>query len=260
MTDKIILNIKHSDDYTDYLFLTAALTNRRIFPLLDPRPEEIRRLSDSNTKVIRCYNSRNSCGEHDMPISYDEPSGALRILSRYFLEDDGTVNAGKAESLRAMIEETVTERLMAPGNLLEYYRHFFPLYWRKRQTIFDNPLFFYVRSGWYGGHFIDAFPIGVILKAIEEDPANFRLSLRGGCSCSEPPLLIEYPSVYDTGRFYKLYTWCPACGARREIKAESFWRAGACDNSLEMTRRYYDKGQGFSSLSLFDLTEALRSS
>jgi hypothetical protein len=32
MTDKIILYIQHSDDYTDYLLMTAGLTNKRIIP------------------------------------------------------------------------------------------------------------------------------------------------------------------------------------------------------------------------------------
>ena len=36
MTDIIILNIQHSDDYTDYLLMTAGLTNNRIIPLVNP--------------------------------------------------------------------------------------------------------------------------------------------------------------------------------------------------------------------------------
>lgn len=46
MIDKVILDIAHSDDYTDYLFMTAALTNSRVIPLIDPSAEELRRQSD----------------------------------------------------------------------------------------------------------------------------------------------------------------------------------------------------------------------
>lgn len=42
MIDKVILDIAHSDDYTDYLFMTAALTNSRVIPLIDPSAEELR--------------------------------------------------------------------------------------------------------------------------------------------------------------------------------------------------------------------------
>lgn len=48
MIDKVILDIAHSDDYTDYLFMTAALTNSRVIPLIDPSAEELRRQSDGN--------------------------------------------------------------------------------------------------------------------------------------------------------------------------------------------------------------------
>lgn len=259
MTDKIILNIRHSDDYTDYLFLTSAFTNRRVIPLVDPDPEEIKRLSDRNTKVIRCFRHRTACEASDRPVEYNEMSGALHILSRYYMEDDGTILHQKAETVRMLISEAITEQLMAPKNLGEVYRLNFPLLWRKRHTIYENPQFFYVRSGWCGMLYDHPYPVGVILKTIEEDPANFRLSLRGGCHCSEPPLLIDYPTEYTTDRYYKLYTWCPKCGARREIKAETFWREGICDHSLEIMCAHYDKGQGFSTLSLFDLVDTLRS-
>lgn len=40
MIDNVILDIAGSDDYTDYLFMTAALTNSRVAPLLNPTEEE----------------------------------------------------------------------------------------------------------------------------------------------------------------------------------------------------------------------------
>ena len=57
MIDKVILDIAHSDDYTDYLFMTAALTNSRVIPLIDPSAEELRRQSDGNAFIFKCRNS-----------------------------------------------------------------------------------------------------------------------------------------------------------------------------------------------------------
>ena len=58
MIDTVILDIAGSDDYTDYLFMTVALTNSRVAPLLNPTEEELRRMRNDNSFVFKCRNSR----------------------------------------------------------------------------------------------------------------------------------------------------------------------------------------------------------
>ena len=258
MTDKIILDIRHSDPYTDSLFLTAAFTNRRVMPLVDPDRDEIRRRSGVNTAVIRCVNTREECAGGGDPV-FINGRGDLFVRSRCYLADDGSIDFGKAEAVRALIGNFVTDKLLAPANLLEVYRQNFHVLWACRSRIYADPQLFYARSGRYSSRLHDCLPIGTILRAIEDDPANFRLSLRGGCSCSESPILVDYPSRYSLGNGWRLFTWCPKCGSRREVQAGSFWRRESCDLSFERTDIYYNKGRGYSALSLLDVVDRLRS-
>lgn len=84
MIDKVILDIAHSDDYTDYLFMTAALTNSRVIPLIDPSAEELRRQSDGNAFIFKCRNSRKALesGGRDSPCGsiFTHHSGAFADL------------------------------------------------------------------------------------------------------------------------------------------------------------------------------------
>lgn len=258
MVDKIILDIHHSDDYTDYLFMTTGLTNKRIIPMVGPSPSQIKAQSDIHTRVFRCYSSRSEIGPGENPVSVDAIAGSVRVRSRFYLGEDGSVNAVHAEIVRETIQEAVMNMLMMPQNLLEVYRHAFPILWSKREMIYANPKYFFASSGKYcSGYGDDDMPIGAILKAIEEDPKNFRIRLGGGCSCGQRPFLIDWDRVY--GEYWTLYTWCPVCHSRREIRAWNFQRAWNCERSIDQAWNYYDKGQGLSNLSLFDVIDALKS-
>ena len=256
MVDKVILDIHHSDDYTDYLLMTAGLTNKRIIPMLSPSTPQVKAASDNHTLILKCYNNRKELSTWDSPVDADTNYGSLRILSRFYLDDDGNINAANAEMVRQTVQETIMNILLSPTNLLEVYRHYFPILWSKRQKIYANPKLFFANSGRYRGGIVDDYmPIGAVLKAIDEDPKNFRIRLGGGCSCGQRPFLIDWDQVY--GEHWTLYTWCPVCQSRREIRAWNFQRAWKCERSIEDSRNYYDKGQGSSSLSLFDVIERI---
>ena len=257
MTDKIILNITHSDDYTDYLFLTAGLTNRRIIPLLNPSAADVKRQADINTKVFRCYGIRSASGPGNHIVQADPSAGSIRLFTRNYLQDDGTILPGQADMARHAVQELLNEILFSNQNLREAFWHYFPLLWSRRQKIYANPSLFFAYSG-RNEFFISKYqdvPIGTVLKALEEDPGNFRLRLGGGCNCSEKPILVDYDLA--CGEYWTIYTWCPVCGAKRVIRAGHFHRSWNCENSLEETHRRYDKGQGLSSLSLFDVIDEL---
>lgn len=257
MVDKVILDIHHSDDYTDYLFMTAGLTNRRIIPMIGASQSQIKARSDCNTLVLRCYSSRAEINPFGRPISVDTLSGSIRVLSRFYLEDDGSIHTSKAEMIRQIIQEAAVNAMMTPRNLQELYRHSFPILWDQREMIYGSPQLFFAVSGRYGGGFSDDYmPVGAILKAIDEDPKIFRIRLGGGCSCGERPFLIDWDRAY--GEYWTLYTWCPVCQSRREIRAWNFHRSWDCERSIENARNYYDKGQGSSSLSLFDVLDAIQ--
>ena len=258
MVDKVILDIHHSDDYTDYLLMTAGLTNARIIPMVGASTPVIKAKADNHTLILKCYNTRKELTPWDRPVESDINYGSVHILSRFYLEDDGTINATNAEIVRQSVQELAINALLSPANLLEVYRHYFPVLWNKREMIYANPKLFFANSGRYSGGIGDDYiPIGAVLKAIEEDPKNFRLRLGGGCSCGQRPFLIDWEQVY--GEHWTLYTWCPVCQSRREIRAWNFQRAWNCERSIEQSRSYYDKGQGLSALSLFDVLDAVKS-
>ncbi|MBO4475617.1 MAG: hypothetical protein J5737_02670 [Bacteroidales bacterium] len=255
MTDKIILNIHHSDDYTDYLFLTAGLTDKRIVPIIDPTPAEIKAQSDINTLVLGCYNSRREPRPEDSVASYDATTHNIQLLSKRYLLEDGAVNATQAELARTTIQEKLDCFLYSEDNLHEYYRRNFPLLWRKRPTIYDNPHLFFAKTGMFNSSDWSYFPLGVLLKAIEENEDLFRAGKKG-CNCEEPPLIIDFDTNHE-GRYdnsYLLYTWCPRCHSRREVGTDYI---GGYESCLISTYRDYDRRQGLSALTLFDVIEQL---
>ena len=127
MVDKVILDIHHSDDYTDYLLMTAGLTNKRIIPMLNPSTPQVKAASDNHTLILKCYNNRKELSSWDSPVDADTNYGSLRILSRFYLDDDGYINAANAEMVRQTVQETIMNILLSPTNLLEVYRHYFPI-------------------------------------------------------------------------------------------------------------------------------------
>ena len=256
MTEKIILNIQHSDDYTDYLLMTAGLTNNRIVPMVNPSSEKLKAAKDNNAKELRCFISHDDVLDWCSPVTCDPTTGFIRIYSRYYLEDNGTINYSHAEIARQYVEKIAMRILMSDDNLREIYRRYFPILWSCRKKIYSDPKLFCVNCGQYVYSGNDS-PIGAILKAMDEDPATFRIRMGGGCNCAQKPLIIDYDEVY--GRHWMIYTWCPICGSRREIRAWNFQRANQCDMAIEDAMSYYNKGRAVSPLSLFDLIDALRS-
>ena len=259
MTEIIILDICHSDDYTDYLFQTAALTNKRVFPMIDPGRDEIASHYTTRTTILHCRASRNEDHGQGEPVCFDEHLRRISVYPPYYLEDNGNIDSHKANYVRALIEKAINGLLLAPENLMEIYREYFPLLWKHRDTICSNPQYFFVKSGWRGLLFDDFFPLGVILKTIEDEHKNFRLSLRGDCGCKDAPLLIDYQYSRDDWHYLTLHSWCPICGKRRAVKTQRFLREGYCNSALESAFRYYDEGQGFSTISLPDIIDILRS-
>lgn len=257
MTDKIILNIQHSDDYTDYLLMTAGLTNKRIIPMVNPSSEKLKAAKDNNTKVLRCYTVHHPMYTWSSPVTGDIDAGSITVNTGYYLEEDGSINYHKAEIVRQSLEEMANNVLMANDNLREAFRHYFPFLWGSRAKIYADPKYFFVGSGRYE-NFGDSMPVGAILKAMDEDPSTFQIRLGGGCSCGKRPLLIDYDHVYNA--YWTLYTWCPVCQSRREIHAWNFQRADQCARAVEDAMSYYSKGKAVSPLSLFDLMDALRDS
>lgn len=257
MTDKIILNIQHSDDYTDYLLMTAGLTNNRIIPMVNPSSEKLKAAKDNNTKVLRCYTVHHPMYTWSSPVTGDIDAGSITVNTGYYLEEDGSINYHKAEIVRQSLEEMANNVLMANDNLREAFRHYFPFLWGSRAKIYADPKYFFVGSGRYE-NFGDSMPVGAILKAMDEDPSTFQIRLGGGCSCGKRPLLIDYDHVYNA--YWTLYTWCPVCQSRREIHAWNFQRADQCARAVEDAMSYYSKGKAVSPLSLFDLVDALRGS
>ena len=256
MTDKIILNIQHSDDYTDYLLMTAGLTNKRIIPMVNPSSEKLKAAKDNNTKVLRCYTVHHPMYTWSSPVTGDIDAGSITVNTGYYLEEDGSINYHKAEIVRQSLEEMANNVLMANDNLREAFRHYFPFLWGSRAKIYADPKYFFVGSGRYE-NFGDSMPVGAILKAMDEDPSTFQIRLVGGCSCGKRPLLIDYDHVYNA--YWTLYTWCPVCQSRREIHAWNFQRADQCARAVEDAMSYYSKGKALSPLSLFDLVDELRS-
>ena len=255
MTDKIILNIRHSDDYSDYLLMTAGLTNKRIIPMVNPSSEKLKAATDCNTKVLRCFVIREPLNRCSSPVSGGVNDGAIRINSLYYLEDDGTINYANVEIVRQIIEELARQILLSSENLTEAYRRYFPRFWKARQKIYADPKLFFVNSGVFGEPFYqDGMPIGAILKAMDEDPRTFEIRL-SGCNCHRRPLIIDYERI--CGEHWILYTWCPVCSSRREIRAWNFHRSYQCEKAVEDARAYYDKGRVASQLSLFDLVDEL---
>ena len=257
MTDKIILNIQHSDDYTDYLLMTAGLTNKRIIPMVNPSSEKLKAAKDNNTKVLRCYTVHHPMYTWSSPVTGDIDAGSITVNTGYYLKEDGSINYHKAEIVRQSLEEMANNVLMANDNLREAFRHYFPFLWGSRAKIYADPKYFFVGSGRYE-NFGDSMPVGAILKAMDEDPSTFQIRLGGGCSCGKRPLLIDYDHVYNA--YWTLYTWCPVCQSRREIHAWNFQRADQCARAVEDAMSYYSKGKAVSPLSLFDLVDALRGS
>lgn len=257
MIDNVILDIAHSDDYTDYLFMTAALTNSRVIPLLDPSSEEIRRRRNGNTFIFKCRSSRKALATGDRTIKVDEYSHTILVMSRIYLDDEGNINTSNAEIIRDLIREAAEGVLVTSENLRAIYRFHFPTFWAARERVYANPRFFYARTGIFNIVTLSYVPLGVMLKAIETAPDLFRPVSFGGCRCKDGALLIDYERKINYGEEWTMFTWCPHCGARREFTVQYFDQEKACSSYIGRLDKEFDKGQGFSGFGLFDVFDEL---
>ena len=256
MIDNLLLKITPSDDYTNYLFMTTGLTNARIHPILN-QGQDFQALSDAGTLLIRCVNSRRQPKPGEPPVSWDSQTNTLCVLSRTYLDDDGTLHNERAERAREQMSFFLNRILLSPGNVRAFFRQYVPLFWMKRALIYEEPRYYFATcrhsDDWPG----EAIPLGAVLTAMEEDPRNFRLRIGGGCNCKEKAFILDAEQVY--GEHWFIYTWCPVCHARRTIRAWHFERAWNCERSIAEIAKRCDRGQGDSPLTLFDVADALQS-
>lgn len=264
MIERIILDIKHSDDYTDYLFQTAALKNKRVIPLVDPFEEDMLKERRPGTHVIWCSGSNIKPSKWDKVVSmtwtglYGTDKQNLTILSKSYLNPDGSINFTKADEVRLMIEEEMYNILFAPRNLEEVYGWYFPKIWDHRQEIYANPHLFYIPAVQYNEDKGGFYPIGVVLKAIEESGDLFRMRLDNSCRCKEKPILTYYSTNYGDwfNTSWTLHTWCPECGKRIHFPTGDVLRKSAIDKCYKETFQKYDKGIILSK-NIFDLIDSI---
>ena len=259
MVERIVLSIRHSDHYTDFLFQTAGLTNRRIIPLVDPDPAALRTAAGSNALVIKCFRSNDETIPNDLPVLFNPVLNTLRVYARWYLAGDGSIDAARADMVRDMIRREVESLLLRPMNVRQVYLQYFPLLWYRRQNIFEDTRLFFAESGRSGDKWARRQPpLGVLLKAMEEDLDAFRVLSDGCCSCREHPFLLDYDEM--TAPWWKIHTWCPRCGCRREIGTDndSEWARG--DHVLKSVGKRYKAPSGLTPLTLFEVIDTLESS
>lgn len=125
MIEKIILAITHSDDYTDYLYQTACLTNSRIIPMLNPTASELYDATGDNTIVYRCDGRYKDSQMKAPSVFAHSINRTITVLTHYYLREDGSIDITEAEIAREMIEKALLEVLESPQNLREVYRGYF---------------------------------------------------------------------------------------------------------------------------------------
>lgn len=260
MTERIILDICHSDDYTDYLFQTAVLRNNRIIPLVDPSKEELKRLAGGNTLVVHCDNFRREADKEGNLSTYEYLTDTIHVFSKSYLSDDGAIDYAKAELARTEIEEHLKYCLTGPYNQQEAFRERFPLLWNKRRIIYETPNLFYAEyiNGDCGYPFGSIVYLGAILKAIETHSQYFRYNPPGGCHCEDGPIIIDYKKTFKELGEWVIYTWCPSCDTRASVKMGDNPKFYTWDRVIKKTDEHYVTGVGFSALTILDVIDSLK--
>ena len=265
MTDRIILSITHSDPYTDYLFQTCWLRNPRVIPLVDPSDEDLGPYRQSGTIILHCVGSRREPAPGDetvMEVDWTTRSRQKRtimVLSRRYLGSGGDINPTAAELARARMKGILENILLADRNLQEVYRHYFPLLWGKRQHVYDDPNLFYVPAGQVNPRDSGFYPLGVMLRSIDEGGESFRFRHADACRCGCGPILMNYNINHGDwfNTSWKLHTWCPGCGQRREFNTGYFPGQGEYDRILNETAGRYDRDGWRSRRNIFDVIDSL---
>ena len=255
--ERVILDIVCRDPYTRHLFATAAPTDPRIEPMLDPVEEEIRRRADGNTAVIRCRDLEWEADEGEPVAVFDEEAGAIVVLSSSYLGEDGSIDHVRAERAREEIERHLEHVLYRPFNQQMVFIEHFPLLWANRRRIIGTPEYSCVPFPRDGGGppYASVVGLGDILRLLEDEKAAFRLKLPGGCRCEEGPVIVDYR--WEAPGVCAIRTWCPACGARRTVRTREFRRCGTCDRLMEEAGEKYITSGCFSRLNLLDVISEL---
>lgn len=256
MIEKIILAITHSDDYTDYLYQTACLTNSRIVPMLNPTASELYKATGDNTTVYRC-DGRYKDPQMIVPSVFAHSiNRTITVLTHYYLREDGSIDIAEAEIAREMIEKALMEVLEAPQNLREVYRGYFTGLWNKRQKNYTKPQLFYASCG-ISNKFVKSVPLGVLLKTLEENQDLF-IDAKNGHMLID----LQFIENHEANRWEWQYEWWyPGC---RYLITEFFdWESDRYKTkdllayTIEKTCRKYNKGQGRSPLNIFNVIDEL---
>ena len=265
MIRKIVLNIRHSDDYTDYLLMTSALTDKRIVPLLDPNDNVLQLVTDSKTLVLRCEASNGEPRERRKPgpgLFINQGKGEVVVFPKYYYHADGSIDSTHAELVRSQLNDALHTILYCTNNINKLYIRCFPFLWKYRQKIYDNPQFFSTFCGRHIQEFAvgHCMSLGAVLKALEKNEGLFRMRLEGGCNCTDKPYLIDYKKSYsgETKGAWLLQTWCPDCQSFHAVWVEKFDEALLCDQAIYDVRKEYDPDLRLSNLSLFDVIDAIQ--
>jgi len=256
MIEKIILAIAHSDDYTDYLFQTACLTNKRVIPMLNPTASEMYDATGRNTVVYRCDGKYRDPQMMAPSVFANSINRTITVLTHYYLREDGSIDMTEAEIARAMIEKVLLETLESPQNLREVYRQYFTGLWENRKTIYSTPQFFYANCG-LSNKFVKSVPLGVMLKTLEDNPGLFVNPDNG-------QMLIDFQFVenHEINKWeWDLTWWYPGCRYfLTEVvgwMGDKFKAKDLLAYTIEKACRNYNKGQGRSPLNIFNVIDAL---
>ena len=265
MIERIILDIKHSDDYTDYLFQTAALTNKRIIPIVGATEQEIIYAGWPTTLILRCEGRDGEPGLQMRPVWFNEYSRMICLSRDSYLREDGSIDSTQAGSVRETIEGKLLAILENKENLRDVYRHYFWLLWEKREKIYEDPRLFYVSCGLHN-KFSSDVPLGVMLKAIEQHPDLFRMPKEHKWhKCAADMMLIDFQYEGKTDEqdsVWRLYRWCPDCHLSTSVTIRSFSNPWFQVKDLvawfvDRKRKTCDKGQGRSPFTVFDVIDRL---
>lgn len=256
MIEKIILAIAHSDDFTDYLFQTACLTNRRIVPMLNPTVSELYDARGGNTIVYRCEGRYKDPQTMAPSVFVHRLNRSITVLTHCYLREDGSIDILEAEMARERIEKALLEELESSQNLREMYQQYFTGLWENRKAIYANPQFFYANSG-VSNKFVKAVPLGVMLKTLEDNPGFFVNPANG-------QMLIDFQYVEnpETDKWeWILEWWYPGCRyLMTEVigwKSDRFKTKDMLAYTIVKACRKYNKGQVRSPLTILNVIDRL---
>ena len=261
MTERIILNIHHSDDYTDYLFQTVCIKNKRIIPLMNVSDAELKYAEWPTTLILNC--DGETCDNYwkSLSVWVSEEYHCANVQTGYYLRPDGTIDNTEAELIRQTLEKELLNILENGQNLRDAYHKYFSLLWRCRETIYSDPRLFYADIG-LRNKCVGFIPLGAMLKAIEENPEYPMVpDEHRWHHCKADMILIDYEKQYDRDRDkrnYRQHLWCPDCGelfSRSIHTYTNYWKS--IMQLIENTCRKYDKGQGRSRYTIFNVIDNL---